>query len=190
MAMLRVELDRVALKCLEKSRDRRYETANALARDIQRYLADEPVEGRPPSPGYRFRKFLKRNKGPAIAASLLLLALLGGIAGTTYGLFHAQAAKNAEAQLRAKAVAERDKAIAADSKSKAINDFPTQNLLPQAEPDNNAVEDHVTLLEVLDRAAEKVGERFAEQTELQSALRAIMAKTYHGLASWEKAETQ
>ena len=89
--MLRGELDWVVMKCLEKHRDRRYETANGLARDIQRYLADEPVEARPPSAGYRLGKFLKRHRGPVIAASLVLLALLVGIAGTTYGLIRAEA---------------------------------------------------------------------------------------------------
>ena len=74
------------MKCLEKSRDRRYETANGLARDIQHYLADEPVEARPASASYRLRKFLRRHKGPVLAASLVLLALIGGIIGTTLGL--------------------------------------------------------------------------------------------------------
>ena len=63
MALLRGELDWVVMKCLEKQRERRYETANGLARDIQRYLADEAVEARPPSAGYRLGKFLKRHKG-------------------------------------------------------------------------------------------------------------------------------
>ena len=84
--LLRGELDWVVMKCLEKSRERRYETVNGLSREIQRYLADEPVEARPPSAGYRLSKFFKRNKGPVVAASLVLLALLVGIAGTTLGL--------------------------------------------------------------------------------------------------------
>src|SRR5207244_4047870 len=92
MTMLRGELDWVVMKCLEKQRDRRYETASGLARDVQRYLADEPVEARPPSAGYRFRKFVRRNKVQVIAASLVLLALVGGIAGTTWGLLRARAA--------------------------------------------------------------------------------------------------
>ena len=89
-ALLRGELDWVVMKCLEKQRDRRYETANALSRDIQRYLADEVVEARPPSAGYRLKKFVKRNKGQVVAASLVLFALLAGIAGTTIGLFEAR----------------------------------------------------------------------------------------------------
>jgi serine/threonine protein kinase len=211
MAMLRGELDWVVMKCLEKSRERRYETANALARDVQRYLADEAVEARPPSAAYHFGKFLRRNRVSVIAASLVLLALFAGVIGTTFGLIRAQtaraaearraegerqakleaqAAQNAEANERAQAVIERDKAVAAESKTKAINDFLTQDLLTQAEPANSAAEDHVTLLEVLDRAASKVGQRFAGQPELESALRRTIASTYHGLASWEKAEAQ
>ena len=80
IALLRGELDWVVMKCLEKHRDRRYETANALARDVQRYLADDAVEARPPSAGYRFSKFVRRHKGQVIAASLVLLSLLGGLA--------------------------------------------------------------------------------------------------------------
>ena len=80
MRLLRGELDWVVMKCLEKHRERRYETASGLARDIQRYLADEAVEARPPSAGYRLGKFVRRHKGQVIAASLVLLSLLGGLA--------------------------------------------------------------------------------------------------------------
>ena len=75
-------------------------------------------------------------------------------------------------------------------KARAVNDFLTEDLLTQAEPANTAAEDHVSLLEVLDRAAGKVGDRFAGQPEVEDALRRTIAGTYHGLASWEKAERQ
>ena len=61
-ALVRGELDWIVMKCLEKDRTRRYETANGLARDIERYLKDEPVEACPPSPLYRLRKFTRRNR--------------------------------------------------------------------------------------------------------------------------------
>ena len=64
--------------------------ANRLARDIQRYLADEVSEARPLSTGYRLKKFVRRHKGQVIAASLVLLALVAGISGTTWGLFRAE----------------------------------------------------------------------------------------------------
>jgi serine/threonine protein kinase/tetratricopeptide (TPR) repeat protein len=79
MALLRGELDWVVMKCLDKHRERRYETANGLARDIQHYLADEAIEARPPSAGYRVGKFLKRHRGAVIAASLVVLAVAAGL---------------------------------------------------------------------------------------------------------------
>lgn len=86
--LLKGELDWVVMKCLEKQRDRRYQTANALSRDIQRYLNDEIVEARPPSTSYRLKKLVKRYRVQVIAAGLVLLSLLGGIIGTTWGLIH------------------------------------------------------------------------------------------------------
>jgi serine/threonine protein kinase/tetratricopeptide (TPR) repeat protein len=78
--LMKGELDWLVLKALEKDRTRRYETANGLARDIQRYLADEVVEARPPSMGYRVSKFVRRHKGQVLAASLVLLAVVCGLA--------------------------------------------------------------------------------------------------------------
>ena len=60
--LVRGELDWIVMKALEKDRNRRYETANGFALDVQRYLADEPVQACPPSLGYRLRKFARRNK--------------------------------------------------------------------------------------------------------------------------------
>jgi eukaryotic-like serine/threonine-protein kinase len=110
-ALLRGELDWVVMKCLEKQRDRRYETANGLARDIQRYLCDEVVEARPPSAGYRLRKFVSRNKGRVAAATLVLLALLAGMAGTTWGLIRAARANAELTQSRAAVQARYDLAV-------------------------------------------------------------------------------
>jgi WD40 repeat protein/serine/threonine protein kinase len=76
------ELDWIVMKALEKDRGRRYQTANALARDVERYLNDETVEARPPSAGYRLGKILRRNKGPAAAATGILTTLVLGLIGT------------------------------------------------------------------------------------------------------------
>jgi eukaryotic-like serine/threonine-protein kinase len=78
--LIRGEVDWILLKALEKDRSRRYDTANGLARDIERYLADDVVEARPPSAGYRLKKFVRRHKAQVFAASLVLLALMAGVA--------------------------------------------------------------------------------------------------------------
>jgi serine/threonine protein kinase/tetratricopeptide (TPR) repeat protein len=80
---VRGEVDWIVMKALEKDRTRRYETASGLARDIQRYLAEEPVEAGPPSPLYRMRKLAwKHRRGLATAVALLALVLVGAVVST------------------------------------------------------------------------------------------------------------
>ncbi len=92
----RGELDWIVLKALEKDRGRRYESALAFAADVQRHLANEVVAARPPTPGYRLQKFVRRNRGPVAAVAAVFLALVAGVVGTTLGLFEASAAKQRE----------------------------------------------------------------------------------------------
>jgi WD40 repeat protein/serine/threonine protein kinase len=73
--LCRGELDWVVMKCLEKDRARRYETAGELARDVERYLGDEPVLACPPSAAYRFRKFARRHRAALAMATVLAAAL-------------------------------------------------------------------------------------------------------------------
>jgi len=82
--LMRGELDWIVMKTLEKDRSRRYATANALAADVSRYLNDEPVVACPPSAGYRFRKFARRHRIAFATISLVAVALLLGIIGTTW----------------------------------------------------------------------------------------------------------
>jgi tetratricopeptide (TPR) repeat protein len=82
--LMKGELDWLVMKALEKDRTRRYDTPNDLARDVQRFLADEVIEARPPSVGYRLKKFVRRHKGQFLAASLVLLALALGGGGFLY----------------------------------------------------------------------------------------------------------
>src|SRR5262245_22318923 len=72
---------------------RRDDSERRLAHDIERYLADEPVEACPPSASYRVKKFVRRNKGPVLAAISLLLVLIAGIVGTSWGLVRAEIAR-------------------------------------------------------------------------------------------------
>jgi serine/threonine protein kinase/tetratricopeptide (TPR) repeat protein len=104
---LRGDLDWIVMKAIEKDRSRRYETANGFAADVMRHLAHEPVVAAPPSRTYRMRKFVRKHRGAVVAASLVLLSLLAGIAGTTVGMIRAEsrrqeadAARVAEARAR------------------------------------------------------------------------------------------
>lgn len=88
---LKRDLDWVVMKCLEKDRERRYDTPNELAAEIQRFLNDEPVIAGPPSAGYRLSKLVKRNRASVVAVTAIALALLFGLSGTFLGLLRAHA---------------------------------------------------------------------------------------------------
>jgi WD40 repeat protein/serine/threonine protein kinase len=127
--LVRGELDWIVMKSLEKDRGRRYETANGLAMEVQRYLADEPVLAGPPRVAYRLRKFVKRNRSPVLAVTVVLLALVAGIAGTTLALIEAwrqrdrtEEARKDEADQRQVALASAKKANDEEGKAKEARD--------------------------------------------------------------------
>ena len=84
---LRGELDWLVMKALEKDRDRRHESVMALADDVQRFLADQPISARPPSVAYRFRKFVQRNRARLIPAFGFAAVLLVGLAASLMAIF-------------------------------------------------------------------------------------------------------
>jgi serine/threonine protein kinase len=106
--IVRGELDWIVMRTLEKDRTRRYETANGLVMDIERYMNDEPVMAGPPSTAYRLKKFLRRNKTSVILASSIAAALVVGLCLATIGFIQAS-------RQRDKAVAAEAEAIAAKS---------------------------------------------------------------------------
>jgi WD40 repeat protein len=107
------DLDWIVMKALEKDRGRRYDTANSLALDIQRFLHDEPVLAGPPAAGYRLRKFLRRHKKPVITGALVVLTLVAGVVASTWQAVRATRAE-VEAQGQRDAAADaRDDALRA-----------------------------------------------------------------------------
>ncbi|HTV39991.1 MAG TPA: protein kinase [Candidatus Sulfotelmatobacter sp.] len=108
--LLRGDLDWIVMKSLEKDRTRRYETANGLAMDIQRYMTNEPIVARPPSAIYRFQKLVRRNRTVFAAVGVGMAALVVGLVLSSYlfiqervALKRAVAAEKAERQLREQA---------------------------------------------------------------------------------------
>ncbi len=106
--LVRGELDWIVMKCLEKDRTRRYETANGLARDLQRHLADEPVEACPPSVGYRLRKLARRHRKLLAAAAAFVLVLVAGVVVSSVLAVQARRDREAAASAETRARTERD----------------------------------------------------------------------------------
>ncbi|HZJ14559.1 MAG TPA: serine/threonine-protein kinase, partial [Chthoniobacteraceae bacterium] len=175
-ALLRGDLDWIVMKCLEKDRGRRYETANGLAIDIERHLHNEPVVARPPSRIYRFQKLVRRNK-LAVGAALAVAAAL--VLGAFVSVSQAIRAIRAEAA-----------ALHSQKQAEAMNRFLTEDLLYQATPDENASEKNVTMKEVLEKAARKLdhGARIANEPELEARLRLAVGNTYFKLGILGEAE--
>ncbi|MEZ6143602.1 MAG: hypothetical protein R3B84_23810 [Zavarzinella sp.] len=98
---MRGDLDWIVLKALSKDRDRRYETANGFAKDIERFLQHEPVNAGPPSRSYRIRKFVRRNRAFVYASLLVSISLVLGVIAATWGYLQAE-------QKRKEALYERD----------------------------------------------------------------------------------
>jgi serine/threonine protein kinase/tetratricopeptide (TPR) repeat protein len=147
--MLAGDLDWIVMKALDKERSRRYETANGLARDIDRYLNDEAVEACPPTTAYRLKKFIHRNRLQVIAASLVLLALVAGIVGTSVGLYQANHAR--EAENRQRKLAEANEREANEQRAKAEG---------AAEQEKRAKEDAVRNLRFAKKGNELLGSVF------------------------------
>ena len=133
--LLRGDLDWIAMKCLEKDRARRYETANGLAADIQRHLSNEPVVACPPGNLYKFQKLVRRNKLAFIAASVVIAALIIGLGASTWMFVqekkaHQQtiAAEREQNRLRLQAEAEKQTAQAEAVKSRQVAQFFQESL--------------------------------------------------------------
>ena len=200
------DLDWIVMKCVEKDRVRRYETANGLAMDIQRHLNNEPVVARPPNNFYRFQKLVRRNKLAFAAASAVIATLIIGLTVSAALFFKEKAARvravEAETQLQralAEAKQQRDAALKqkqrADEQAeiaKAVKDFLQNDLLKQA--DSKAQADRgfeqqpdLTVKEALRRAAEKIGQRFTNQPLVEAEIRSTLGVTFNGLAEWSLA---
>jgi eukaryotic-like serine/threonine-protein kinase len=100
LRLIRGDLDWIVMKCLEKDRIRRYDTANGLAADLKRHLNNEPVIARPPSTAYRFQKAFRRNKLAFAAAGAVALALVLGAVGSGWQAVRATQASKAETRQR------------------------------------------------------------------------------------------
>src|SRR5215472_1797828 len=169
---LRGDLDWIVMKTLEKDRARRYETANGLARDVQRYLADEPVVARPPSRLYRFQKLARRNKLAFAASGAVAAALIVGLAAATWEYLKERTS--------------RQRAVAETAKATATSDL-LQQLLRSADPDGRRGSDY-TVRQLLDDFSAGLTNQLADQPEVEATVRLAIGCTYSKLGVLSEAE--
>jgi serine/threonine protein kinase len=204
------DLDWIVMKALEKDRSRRYETASAFAADVRRFLAEEPIEARPPSPWYRFRKLARRNKVALTTAALVVAALVTGSVVSTWLAVRAHRAEivalkaQAESQehcdaacaAEEKALAERDKARDAEQRAgaekrnaEAALQFLLADVLEQADPYHEPNRE-LTVRTLLDRAAQRLEEHQEMPPLVKASIGQTIGSVYLGLGEMPEAERQ
>jgi serine/threonine protein kinase len=202
------DLDWIVMKCLEKDRTRRYETANGIATDINRHLQNEPIAARPPSRSYQFQKLVRRNKLAFVAAGAVVAALVLGLGISTWMFFkekqarqravaaeqaqsrlrqEAEIARAAEAKLRIRAEADEQQAKTEAAKSEQVAQF-LKDMLVGVGPWVAKGRDTTVLREIVDRTAERVGKDLNNQPEVEWELRNTIGAIYRELSQPEKAE--
>jgi eukaryotic-like serine/threonine-protein kinase len=167
---LQGDLDWIVMKCLEKDRTRRYDTANGLAMDLERHLGNEPVVARPPSTIYRVQKLVRRNRLAFAAGTAIVALLMLGIAAS---LWQARRALQAEAVAKARL-----------TESQAVSKFMT-GVFQSPDPTVNGRT--ITVAEMLDRAARNLDHDLAAQPGLRAQLQATLGGTYFSLGLYREA---
>jgi tetratricopeptide (TPR) repeat protein len=187
---LRGELDWIVMKALEKDRGRRYETADSLARDIERYLADEAVEAGPPSRVYRIKKLVGRHRALFVGTGLVVLALAGGVIGTSWGLLRALDAEQIARTAQIAADTEKDKAIAAEADTRAFSDFLLFQVLAVARLKGQAqnVPTRVTIAEAIAESEQRIDELFKDKPTAEADLRHALGQTWRNMGKYAAAE--
>ncbi len=172
------DLDWIVMKAIEKDRARRYETANGLAQDIVRFLADEPVSATPPSAGYRFRKFARRNRAALRVAAMIAAVLVAATIVSTWQAVRATRAEKQTADTLRQVAAERDAKEKARTDAVAISQFLTEVFQsPDPERDGRTV----TVAELLDKASRKLDTDLTSQAASRARLQNTLGKTYMAL---------
>ncbi|MEO7319918.1 MAG: serine/threonine-protein kinase, partial [Chthoniobacteraceae bacterium] len=176
--LIRGDLDWIVMKCIEKDRRRRYETADGLVLDIQRHLANETVTARPPTTAYLLGRFIRRNKLVAGATCAVAASLIIG-AGVSWWQ-----ASRAMAALQRTRAAEQD--------TKAFADFLVKRILAAARPEEveGGLGIDVTVLSALEQAEKRLEQDFAARPRAEAVAREAIGVTWETLGRYGEAATQ
>ncbi len=175
IALIRGELDWIVVKCLEKDRGRRYQSASGLAQDLERYLADEPVEACPPSAGYRLRKLAGKYRTPLLVAGAFVLLLVVGAIISASQAFRATTAAAAEKEAK-------ETAQARQRETEAVLDFVENNIFAAAKPEGEGGLGHdVSLRRAVQAALPFMTNSFADQPLIEARLRMTLGISFSQL---------
>jgi eukaryotic-like serine/threonine-protein kinase len=183
------DLDWIVMKALEKDRNRRYETPNGFALDIQRHLDSQPVHARPPSAAYRFRRFVRRNRIAFAASAAVLTALLAGLGASTWMYFKEKDARERAVAAEEAQENESKRANAEASKSREIAGL-LKDMLKGVGPAVAQGRDTAMLREILDKTVEKIGSKLKDRPEVEAELRLTLGEVYRQLGDHAKAIEQ
>jgi serine/threonine protein kinase len=180
--LVRGDLDWIVMKALDKSRARRYETANGFAADVQRHLNNEPVQASPPGRLYKFKKLVRRNRFIFVAAGAVVAALVIGLGVATWMFFKEQEAhKQAEA--------ERQRSIIEAAKSQQVANF-LQHMLEGVGPEKALGRDTIMLQEIMEQTEKRLHSELKGQPEVEAELRRTLADIYLQLGDYPNAERE
>ncbi|MEI2723020.1 MAG: tetratricopeptide repeat protein [Verrucomicrobiota bacterium] len=180
LPLVRGDLDWIVMKALEKYPARRYETASALALDIERYLDNEPVLAGSPSATYRFQKLVRRNRVAVAAVTAVAVALILGLGSSLLLFFREKASLE-------RAVAAEQSATAQARKSQTVAEF-LKVMLKSLDP-ALAQGRHARILhKILDQTVERIATDLASQPEIAAEMRSLIGHAYWELEDYAKAE--
>jgi serine/threonine protein kinase/tetratricopeptide (TPR) repeat protein len=184
--LVRGELDWIVMKALEKDRGRRYDTANGFAMDVQRYLADEPVQACPPSATYRLGKLVRRNKVALTTAGLISAALVTAVVVLAVSNVRiARETREKEAALE-KATASESHARTQARRATIVADL-LQQALESANPD--ALKGAgFTVRELLDAFSDGLDDQIRGQPEVEATIRRTIGRAYWRLGDLDAAD--
>jgi eukaryotic-like serine/threonine-protein kinase len=186
-AQLRRELEWIPLKAMRKDRTQRYRTAGELADDVSNYLQQKPLIAAPESKRYRFRKLLRRHRGPVIASAALLLVLIAGIIGTTIGLIGQAHQRVVAEEQRGEALRQEKEARNQAAIADAVSQFQS-DMLASADPEK-LLGDKVTVLQAVSAAVKELdGGKLKNQPVVEASVRATIGSTLLALGRYDAAE--
>jgi serine/threonine protein kinase/tetratricopeptide (TPR) repeat protein len=183
--LIRGDLDWIVMRCLEKDRTRRYESAAALARDVEHCLSGQPVSAGPPSRSYRIRKFVRRNRALFVTTVLVITALLLGTIGTTVGLVRARRAVKIATEQRDAASRSEGNERRAAARAAAVNNF-LLRMLGTADPQLIKGKD-VLVRDLLDQSAQEVAENPPADPDTAESIQHTLGGAYQSLGLYSRA---